>query len=61
MGRMIIKFLKSFFGLFIILLIFNEIFKTNSDIATAFSVALGVSAGYVFIGRFVSKKLEEKE
>lgn len=60
MSRIIMKFLMCFSALFIINLIFNAIFKPGLDIITAFSVALGVSAGYIFIGNFVRNKLEEK-
>ncbi len=60
MRRISINFLICFSALFIINLIFNAIFKPDLDIITAFSTALGVSSGYIFIGHFVSEKLEGK-
>lgn len=60
MRRVIMNFLICFSVLFIINLLFNAIFKPSLDIVTAFSIALGISAGYIFIGHFVSKKLEKK-
>lgn len=45
------SFMVNFLVFFIINLIVNAIFKHNLNILTAFSVALGLSFGIVFIGK----------
>ncbi|MFF3025374.1 hypothetical protein ACFVRR_22480 [Gottfriedia sp. NPDC057948] len=50
------RFLLYFFVLFILGLIFNNIFKHNLHTLTAFSVALGLSLGIVFLGGNYTEK-----
>lgn len=60
MKKLLISFLKYFLLIVIINIIFSLIIKAEVDIVTTLSVSFGVSAGFVFVGDFISRKLEKE-
>ncbi|MBR3118955.1 hypothetical protein [Oceanobacillus profundus] len=57
MKQMIRRFLVWFSALFLLNIIVNVIFKSSLHLTTAFSTALGVSAGIVIVGKWVESRL----
>ncbi|GEM_PF-4229384 len=53
------KFIVYFIIFFVINLMVNLLFKKELNLLTAFSVALGVSAGIIFLGPFLFGKLNK--
>jgi hypothetical protein len=60
MGGRIFKFLLYFLAFFTGNLIINGVFKHDLNVLTAFSVALGVSWGIIFLGPFFYRKFSKE-